>query len=107
VEASRGVARIGVVVPRRRVCNVQAIDDDVLDVAAHGGVIKSEYSILYGAVAVIFLVSSLQLSYDKLRQNATNWRLHIITQGTSFLLIPAIQLGKGRQASTSFTRQEH
>ena len=63
-------------------------------VAAHGGSIRSEYSILYGAVAFIFLVSGLQLAPDKLRQNATNWRLHLIVQGISFVVIPAIVLGK-------------
>ncbi|KAJ4321603.1 LRR receptor-like serine/threonine-protein kinase RGI2 [Fusarium piperis] len=61
-------------------------------VAKHGGVIRSEYSILYGAVAFIFLVSGLQLSPGKLRKNVTNWRLHIIVQGISFAVIPAIVL---------------
>ncbi|CAG9972063.1 unnamed protein product [Clonostachys byssicola] len=61
-------------------------------VAAHGGVIRSEYSIVYGAVAFIFLVSGLSLPFSKLRQNVTNWRLHIIVQGISFAVIPAIML---------------
>ncbi|KAF4979618.1 hypothetical protein FZEAL_4175 [Fusarium zealandicum] len=61
-------------------------------VAQHGGVIRSEYSILYGAVAFIFLVSGLQLSPEKLRQNVTNWRLHILVQGICFAVIPAIVL---------------
>lgn len=61
-------------------------------VAQHGGVIRSEYSILYGAVAFIFLVSGLQLSPGKLRKNVTNWRLHILVQGISFAAIPAIVL---------------
>lgn len=61
--------------------------------AAHGGIIKSEYTILYGAVAFIFLVSGLQLSHEKLLTNLANWRLHIIVQGVSFILIPVIQLG--------------
>lgn len=60
--------------------------------AAHGGIIKSEYSILYGAVAFIFLVSGLQLSHEKLRLNLTSWRLHIMVQGISFVLIPVMQL---------------
>jgi sodium/bile acid cotransporter 7 len=64
----------------------------LIDVAAHGGVIKSEYSILYGAVAFIFLVSGLQLSHEKLRENLTNLRLHVIVQGISFVLIPVIML---------------
>lgn len=64
------------------------------DVAAHGGVIKSEYSILYGAVGFIFVVSGLQLPPAKIRQCLTNWRLHFIVQGISFAVIPAIILGK-------------
>ncbi|KAH7162469.1 putative sodium bile acid cotransporter [Dactylonectria estremocensis] len=59
-------------------------------VARHGGTIRSEYSILYGAVAFIFLVSGLQLSPEKLKQNVTNWRLHVIVQGICFAVIPAI-----------------
>ncbi|KAG5790323.1 hypothetical protein H9Q69_010608 [Fusarium xylarioides] len=51
-----------------------------------------EYSILYGAVAFIFLVSGLQLSPGKLRENVTNWRLHILVHGISFAVIPAIVL---------------
>lgn len=66
----------------------------LIAVAQHGGVIRSEYSILYGAVAFIFLVSGLQLSPGKLRKNVTNWRLHILVQGISFAVIPAIVLGK-------------
>lgn len=63
-------------------------------VAQHGGAIRSEYSILYGAVAFIFLVSGLQLSSGKLRENVTNWRLHILVHGISFAVIPAIVLGE-------------
>lgn len=62
-------------------------------VAAHGGTIRSEYSILYGAVAFIFLISGLQLAPQKLKKNVTNWRLHVIVQGISFVVIPAIVLG--------------
>ncbi|OAQ70253.1 sodium bile acid symporter [Pochonia chlamydosporia 170] len=64
----------------------------VVGVAAHGGTIKSEYSVLYGAVGFIFLVSGLQLPPSKLKANATNWRLHIIVQGISFVVIPCIVL---------------
>ncbi|KAJ6446520.1 sodium bile acid symporter [Purpureocillium lavendulum] len=61
-------------------------------VAAHGGAIRSEYSVLYGAVAFIFLVSGLQLAPAKLRANATNWRLHVVVQGISFVVFPAVVL---------------
>lgn len=62
-------------------------------VAATGGPIKSEYTILYGSVAIIFLISGLQLSTQKLRANLFNWRLHLIVQGISFIIIPVIWLG--------------
>ncbi|KAF3770462.1 hypothetical protein M406DRAFT_248237 [Cryphonectria parasitica EP155] len=62
------------------------------DVAATGGPIKSEYTILYGSVAIIFFISGLQLSTQKLRENLFNWRLHIIVQGISFVVIPVIWL---------------
>jgi len=68
-------------------------DTWTVDVAAHGGIIRSEYSILYGGVSIIFLVSGLQLSHEKLRMNLTAWRLHVIVQGISFVLIPVIMLG--------------
>lgn len=64
-----------------------------IDVASKGGIIRSEYSVLYGSVAIIFLVSGLQLSPEKLRMNLFNWRLHILTQGISFIVIPLIWLG--------------
>ncbi|TQN68728.1 putative membrane protein, partial [Colletotrichum shisoi] len=64
------------------------------NVAARGGPIRSEYSIIYGGIAIIFLVSGLQLSHAKLRQNLTNWRLHIIVQGISFIVIPVTLLTK-------------
>ncbi|KAG7121550.1 Solute carrier RCH1 like protein [Verticillium longisporum] len=62
------------------------------DVAAKGGPIRSEYSIIYGAIAVVFLISGLQLSPVKLREHATNWRLHLLVQGISFVAIPVVLL---------------
>jgi solute carrier family 10 (sodium/bile acid cotransporter), member 7 len=62
-------------------------------IAAHGGVIRSEYSIVYGAVAFIFLVSGLSLPPSKLKVNLTNWRLHVVVQGISFGLFPVVMLG--------------
>ena len=72
-------------------------------IAAPNGTIKSQYTILYGAVAFIFLVSGLQLAPEKLRQNLTNWRLHIIVQGVSFLVIPAVMLGASVHFSILFS----
>ncbi|OJJ65217.1 hypothetical protein ASPSYDRAFT_98858, partial [Aspergillus sydowii CBS 593.65] len=62
------------------------------NVAKHGGVIRSEYSILYGAVAIVFLISGLSIPQDKLVRQLFNWRLHFLVQVTSFLFIPALVL---------------
>lgn len=72
------------------------------DVAAHGGIIRSEYSIVYVCISLIFFISGLQLAPAKLRENLTNWRLHIIVQGISFLVTPAIVLGEAILADTNF-----
>ncbi|CAJ2506081.1 Uu.00g002110.m01.CDS01, partial [Anthostomella pinea] len=49
-------------------------------VAARGGTIRSEYSILYGGIGLIFLINGMQLSPEKLKEHVANWRLHIIVQ---------------------------
>jgi len=61
-------------------------------VAARGGVIRSEYSVLYAGVGLIFFINGMQLSPDKLKEHVTNWRLHGLVQGINLLLIPLIQL---------------
>ncbi|KAI0127906.1 SBF-like CPA transporter family-domain-containing protein [Xylariales sp. AK1849] len=62
------------------------------NVAARGGVIRSEYSILYGAIALIFFINGMQLSPQKLKEHITNWRLHILVQGIGFIIIPVLML---------------
>ncbi|KAL4807541.1 putative sodium bile acid cotransporter [Aspergillus unguis] len=62
------------------------------NVAKHGGIIRSEYSVLYGAVAIVFLISGLSIPQDKLVRQLFNWRLHVLVQVTSFLFIPALVL---------------
>ncbi|KAI0145895.1 hypothetical protein F4776DRAFT_382232 [Hypoxylon sp. NC0597] len=61
-------------------------------VAARGGIIRSEYSILYGGIGLIFFINGMQLSPAKLKEHVTNWRLHFVVQGTNLVLIPVIQL---------------
>ncbi|KAL2851593.1 putative sodium bile acid cotransporter [Aspergillus pseudoustus] len=62
------------------------------NVAKHGGIIRSEYSVLYGAVAVVFLISGLSIPQEKLIRQLFNWRLHLLVQVTSFLFVPAVVL---------------
>ncbi|KAL2864458.1 uncharacterized protein BJX67DRAFT_220375 [Aspergillus lucknowensis] len=62
------------------------------NVAKHGGTIHSEYTVLYGAVAIVFLVSGLSIPQEKLVRQLFNWRLHLLVQITSFLFIPALVL---------------
>ncbi|EPS44921.1 hypothetical protein H072_1077 [Dactylellina haptotyla CBS 200.50] len=60
------------------------------DVAKPHGYIHSEWSIIYGAVAIIFLVSGLSIQTEKLLVHFSNWRLHFMVQGFSFLFIPTV-----------------
>lgn len=62
------------------------------NVAKHGGTIKSQDSILYGAVGLVFLVSGLSIPRSKLYTHMFNWRLHTLVQVTSFLFVPAVVL---------------
>ncbi|GFF83830.1 uncharacterized membrane protein YMR034C [Aspergillus udagawae] len=62
------------------------------NVAKHGGVIRAEYSILYGAMAIIFLTSGLSIPNHKLFTHLLNWRLHFLVQVFSFIFIPALTL---------------
>jgi solute carrier family 10 (sodium/bile acid cotransporter), member 7 len=63
------------------------------DVGKTGGIVKSQYTVTYGAVAVIFLVSGLTLPTERLLLHILNWRLHVIVQVTSFLLVSACFFG--------------
>lgn len=45
----------------------------------------------YG-VSVIFFFYGLRLSREKLRAGLSNWRLHLVVQGTTFLLFPLLLL---------------
>lgn len=70
-------------------------------VGKQGGHIRSEYTITYGAVALIFFTSGLTLPFNKLVKHAKNVRLHIIVQITSFLITSAVFFGIACAASTS------
>ena len=57
------------------------------------GTIRAQYSIGYGAVAVIFLVSGMSMSSKDLLKNLLNWRAHFIVLTSSFLITSSIIYG--------------
>ncbi|ORY74128.1 putative sodium bile acid cotransporter [Protomyces lactucae-debilis] len=62
------------------------------NVARRGGVLRTEYTFSYGALALIFLISGLTMPTALLFANLKRIRLHVITQSMSFLIAPAIAL---------------
>jgi sodium/bile acid cotransporter 7 len=70
-------------------------------VGKRGGHIRSEYTVTYGAVALIFLCSGLTLPFDKLVKHARNIRLHVIVQITSFLITSSVFFAIACAASTN------
>lgn len=63
------------------------------DFAKQGGTIRAEYTIEYGAVAVIFLISGLSMATKDLLSNIAHWRAHFTVLSSSFLLTSAIIYG--------------
>ncbi|CDK24780.1 unnamed protein product [Kuraishia capsulata CBS 1993] len=61
--------------------------------ARHGGIIRAEYSIGYGAVAAIFLISGLSLNTKDFMKNLSNWRAHSTVLTFSFLITSSIVYG--------------
>lgn len=61
--------------------------------ARQGGLIRAEYTISYGAVAIIFLISGLSMSTKSLLVNAANWRAHFTVLSMSFLITSSIIYG--------------
>lgn len=78
------------------------------NVGRQGGIIQAEWSVKYLLVAIIFFVSGLSLPLANLVRPAfssrllllnalspqykrgRDWKLHVVTQATSFLLFPTI-----------------
>jgi hypothetical protein len=59
-------------------------------VGKSGGYIASQWTVTYGAVSLIFLVSGLSLSFDQLVKHTRNVRLHLIVQVMSFLVTSSV-----------------
>ncbi|KNE67399.1 hypothetical protein AMAG_11865 [Allomyces macrogynus ATCC 38327] len=60
------------------------------------GYIRSEYTVKYGAVMIIFFISGLGLKSQVLVKGLLSWRQHLIIQLVSFGAIPAICFGLSR-----------
>ncbi|KAI9306998.1 SBF-like CPA transporter family-domain-containing protein [Cunninghamella echinulata] len=63
------------------------------DVARKGGYIKAEWSIKWGAVIIIFLISGLSLRTKILAQTILRIRLHLLIQIINLLIIPGFVFG--------------
>ncbi|SCU80620.1 LAFA_0C00276g1_1 [Lachancea sp. 'fantastica'] len=61
--------------------------------ARQGGLIKAQYTIEYGAVALIFLQNGLSMSTKNLCVNLSNWRAHLVVLVMSFLITSSILFG--------------
>ncbi|SCU89377.1 LAMI_0D13366g1_1 [Lachancea mirantina] len=61
--------------------------------ARNGGLIKAEYTIGYGVVALIFLQSGLSMSTKSMCLNLFNWRAHVVMLVLSFLVTSSILFG--------------
>ncbi|KAI9310729.1 SBF-like CPA transporter family-domain-containing protein [Dichotomocladium elegans] len=66
---------------------------EVPDVARYGGSIHSEWSIKWGAVIIIFLISGLSLRTQTLAKTVIRIRLHLLVQLISLVIIPFFVFG--------------
>ncbi|KAG2220281.1 hypothetical protein INT45_009896 [Circinella minor] len=65
----------------------------VPDVARKGGYIRAEWSIKWGAVIIIFLISGLSLRTRILTQTFMRIRLHLLVQIINLIIIPFFVFG--------------
>lgn len=74
-------------------------------VGTTGGAIRAEYTISWGAVGLIFLIAGLSLSPEALLNGIPHWRAHVLSNGFSFLVAPAVMFAfamAGRSAGLDF-----
>jgi sodium/bile acid cotransporter 7 len=62
-------------------------------VGKNGGTIRAEYTVKWGGIALIFLLTGLSLSTKAFLNQALNWHLHLVTQFISFLVFSAVVYG--------------
>lgn len=57
------------------------------------GAIEAQYTVKWGAVIVIFLLSGLGLEVSTMLRTILRWRLHLIVQVINFILLPFVMYG--------------
>ncbi|ORX45687.1 hypothetical protein DM01DRAFT_1386489 [Hesseltinella vesiculosa] len=57
------------------------------------GAVQAQYSVKWGAVIVIFLLSGLGLDVKVMLRNIVRWRLHLTVQLISFIVLPFFAWG--------------
>lgn len=57
------------------------------------GAIEAQYTVKWGAVIVIFLLSGLGLEVSVMLKTILRWRLHLIVQFINFILLPFVMYG--------------
>ncbi|KAJ3066021.1 hypothetical protein HDU98_010634, partial [Podochytrium sp. JEL0797] len=68
-----------------------------------GGYIRAEYSVSYGCVMLIFILSGMSLKTKVLVQSLANWKMHLVVQVISLGITPAIGLAVGKLLQLSPT----
>ena len=59
---------------------------------SHGSV-QAQYTVKWGAVIVIFLLSGLGLEVSVMLKTILRWRLHLVVQVINFVLMPFVMYG--------------
>jgi sodium/bile acid cotransporter 7 len=57
------------------------------------GTFQAQYSVKWGAVIVIFLLSGLGLEVSVMLKTILRWRLHLVVQTINFILLPFVMYG--------------
>ena len=57
------------------------------------GIIEAQYTVKWGAVIVIFLLSGLGLEVRVMLQTILRWRLHLVVQVINFIFMPFFMYG--------------
>lgn len=57
------------------------------------GSIQAQYTVKWGAVILIFLLSGLGLEVSVMLRTILRWKLHVVTQIVSFIVLPFVMYG--------------